>query len=88
MKSSGDGTSSTPGGSTSGTPAGISTTPPLNVRVGDDHGEGWPVCRCGHPMHPSGIEKRRGIPLERFECPKHRWWNVFWHPVVWQDPRE
>ena len=86
MKSSGDGTSPTPGGSTPGTQA-SNTIPPLNVRVGDDHGEGWPVCRCGHPTHPSGIEKRRGILMERFECPKHRWWNAFMHPVVWQDPR-
>lgn len=53
----------------------------------DGHGQGWPVCRCGHPMHPTRLETRRGIPMERFECPKHRWWNHFWHPVVWEAPR-
>jgi hypothetical protein len=51
----------------------------------DDH---WPICRCGHPMHPNRVELRRGVRLERFECPKQRWWNQWFHPYVWQPPRE
>ena len=51
----------------------------------DDH---WPICRCGHPMHPNRIELRRGVRLERFECPRQRWWNGWLHPYVWQPPRE
>ncbi|HEX5868998.1 MAG TPA: hypothetical protein VFY65_01210 [Longimicrobium sp.] len=50
----------------------------------DDH---WPVCRCSHPMHPHRVELRRGVKLERFSCPKRRWWNMWRHPHVWQPPR-
>jgi hypothetical protein len=50
----------------------------------DDH---WPICRCGHPMHPNKIELRRGVRLERYECPRQRWWNKWWHPYIWQPPR-
>lgn len=72
---------------TPATPAARAGIPP-HVAAGDDHGQGWPVCRCGHPMHPSRLETRRGIPMERFECPRHRWWNAWRHPVVWETPRE
>jgi hypothetical protein len=51
----------------------------------DDH---WPICRCTHPMHPARLEKRRGVLLERFKCPRRRWWNMWHHPYVWQPPRE
>ena len=50
----------------------------------DDH---WPICRCGHPMHPNKIELRRGVQLERFECPRQRWWNMLLHPYAWLPPR-
>jgi hypothetical protein len=50
----------------------------------DDH---WPICRCGHPMHPNKIELRRGVRLERYECPRQRWWNKWFHPYIWQPPR-
>jgi hypothetical protein len=50
----------------------------------DDH---WPVCRCSHPMHPHKVELRRGVPLERYKCPRRRWWNQWRHPNVWQPPR-
>lgn len=51
----------------------------------DDH---WPICRCGHPMHPHKIELRRGVRLERFKCPRRRLWNQWRHPNVWQPPRQ
>jgi hypothetical protein len=57
---------------------------PQTVKA-DDH---WPICRCGHPMHPNKIELRRGVRLERYECPRQRWWNSWLHPYVWQPPRE
>jgi len=45
-------------------------------------------CRCGHPLHPDHLEKHRGIMLERYSCPQRRWWNAFWHPHAWMEPRE
>ncbi|HEU0299456.1 MAG TPA: hypothetical protein VFR37_08385 [Longimicrobium sp.] len=54
-------------------------------RKADDH---WPICRCTHPMHPHTIEERRGVSLERYRCPQRRWWNQWFHPDVWQPPRE
>ncbi|HEX6368895.1 MAG TPA: hypothetical protein VF006_08180 [Longimicrobium sp.] len=81
------GTSMEPGGNPGGA-AGPAAAPagqqPQNKHLGDH----WPTCRCGHPMHPSKIETRRGVRLERFECPRQRWWNSFLHPYVWQPPRE
>ncbi|HEX2208200.1 MAG TPA: hypothetical protein VHG93_11000 [Longimicrobium sp.] len=53
-------------------------------RSADDH---WPICRCTHPMHPHRVELRRGVKMERFACPRRRWWNQWWHPYVWQPPR-
>jgi hypothetical protein len=55
---------------------------------GDGHGLGWPVCRCGHPMHPIRREKHQGNPMERFACPRRRWWNFYLHPYVWEAPRD
>jgi len=45
-------------------------------------------CRCGHPLHPDHIEMHRGMKLERYSCPKRRWWNAYWHPHAWMEPRE
>ncbi|HYJ79625.1 MAG TPA: hypothetical protein VEW03_08505 [Longimicrobiaceae bacterium] len=50
-------------------------------------GLGWPVCRCGTPMHPHKVHQSAGGPLERYACPKRRWWNCFLHPYAWLDPR-
>jgi len=38
-------------------------------------------------MHPNKIEVRRGVQLERFECPRQRWWNMLLHPYAWLPPR-
>jgi hypothetical protein len=65
-------------------PVPVPVAAPKQVKA-DDH---WPICRCGHPMHPNKIELRRGVRLERYECPRQRWWNSFLHPYVWQPPRE
>lgn len=48
----------------------------------------WPLCRCGHPMHPHRVELRRGVRMERFKCPRRRWWNPWFHPNAWQPARE
>jgi len=45
-------------------------------------------CRCGHPMHPDHLEKRRGVMMERYSCPQRRWWNALHHPHAWMAPRE
>ena len=45
-------------------------------------------CRCGTPMHPDHLEEHRGMELERYSCPNRRWWNAFWHPYSWMEPRE
>lgn len=45
-------------------------------------------CRCGTPMHPNHLEKHRGMMLERYSCPNRRWWNAFWHPYTWMEPRD
>ncbi|HKP76173.1 MAG TPA: hypothetical protein VJT67_11565 [Longimicrobiaceae bacterium] len=45
-------------------------------------------CRCGHPLHPDHIEMHRGMKLERYSCPKLRWWNGHWHPHAWMEPRQ
>ncbi|HSU14912.1 hypothetical protein [Longimicrobium sp.] len=47
-----------------------------------------PHCHCGHPMHPEHVEKRRGLMLERYCCPRRRWWNFMLHPHVWMQPRD
>jgi hypothetical protein len=73
----------TPAGAADAVAAGAAAPGPPQMKS-DDH---WPICRCGHPMHPNKIELRRGVRLERFECPRQRWWNRWWHPYVWQPPR-
>ena len=45
-------------------------------------------CRCGHPMHPDHLEEHHGMMLERYACPRRRWWNALWHPRAWLEPRE
>jgi hypothetical protein len=45
-------------------------------------------CRCGRPMHPDHLEKRRGVMMERYSCPVERWWNTWMHPHAWMAPRE
>jgi hypothetical protein len=45
-------------------------------------------CGCAHPMHPDHLEKRRGIMMERYSCPRRRWWNHLAHPHAWMAPRE
>lgn len=65
------------------TPTPVSAAAPPQVHA-DDH---WPICRCTHPMHPHKVELRRGVKLERFKCPRRRWWNGLKHPDVWQPPR-
>jgi hypothetical protein len=45
-------------------------------------------CGCGHPMHPDHLEERRGVMLERYTCPRRRWWNAWHHPHAWMAPRE
>ena len=45
-------------------------------------------CGCGHPMHPDHLEKRRGVMLERYSCPRRRWWNHLAHPHAWMEPRD
>jgi hypothetical protein len=45
-------------------------------------------CGCTHPMHPDHVEKRRGVMMERYSCPKRRWWNAWHHPHAWMAPRE
>jgi hypothetical protein len=45
-------------------------------------------CRCGRPMHPDHLEKRRGVMMERYSCPVERWWNTMLHPHAWMAPRE
>jgi hypothetical protein len=60
---------------------------PVAPKTVDAHDQ-WPVCRCGRPMHPNKIELRRGVRMERFECPAQRWWNRWHHPYAWLPPRE
>jgi hypothetical protein len=57
---------------------------PVETTRGDPH---WPMCRCSHPMHPHKVELRRGVKMERFTCPRRRWWNQWFHPNAWQAPR-
>jgi hypothetical protein len=45
-------------------------------------------CRCGTPMHPEHLETHRGQKVERYRCPNRKWWNGFWHPYAWMEPRE
>lgn len=45
-------------------------------------------CRCGTPMHPDHVEMHHGKRLERYSCPRRRWWNAMWHPHAWMEPRE
>ncbi|HEV7588839.1 MAG TPA: hypothetical protein VGO40_12055 [Longimicrobium sp.] len=45
-------------------------------------------CGCTHPMHPEHVEKRRGVMMERYSCPKRRWWNAWHHPHTWMAPRD
>jgi hypothetical protein len=45
-------------------------------------------CGCGHPLHPDHLEKRRGVMMERYTCPKRRWWNHLAHPHAWLAPRD
>ena len=45
-------------------------------------------CACGTPLHPDHVEKHRGLMLERYSCPRRRWWNATWHPHTWMEPRE
>jgi hypothetical protein len=47
-----------------------------------------PHCRCGTPMHPDHLEQHRGKLLERYSCPRRRWWNFMLHPHSWMEPRE
>ncbi|HET7459833.1 MAG TPA: hypothetical protein VFJ82_01245 [Longimicrobium sp.] len=47
-----------------------------------------PHCRCGTPLHPDHVEMHRGKLLERYSCPRRRWWNHLWHPHAWMEPRE
>ena len=54
----------------------------------DPDDEPWPVCRCGHPTHPHKLERRRGVMMERFVCPRRRWWNTWFHPAYWRAPRD
>lgn len=77
---------STEPGATPGDAAGpAAAAQPPQMKPTGDH---WPTCRCGHPMHPNKVELRRGVQLERFECPRQRWWNKWFHPYVWQPPRQ
>jgi hypothetical protein len=52
------------------------------------HPSGFPVCRCGHPTHPDRLESRRGVMMERYSCPRRRWWNPWLHPNLWLTPRD
>ena len=45
-------------------------------------------CRCGTPMHPDHVETHNRQRMERYSCPKRRWWNGMWHPHAWMEPRE
>ena len=47
-----------------------------------------PQCRCGHPMHPDHVEKHRGQLMERYSCPRRRWWNAWRHRHAWMEPRD
>ncbi|MBV9109341.1 MAG: hypothetical protein JO306_08040 [Gemmatimonadetes bacterium] len=47
-----------------------------------------PHCACGTPQHPDHVEKRHGITLERYDCPRRRWWNAWQHPHSWMPPRD
>jgi hypothetical protein len=49
--------------------------------------EGWPVCACSTPMHPDRVDHKGGMALERYGCPRRRWWNAWWHPHAWLQPR-
>lgn len=49
---------------------------------------GTPHCNCGTPMHPDHIEMHRGTLLERYACPRRRWWNFPMHPHSWMTPRD
>jgi hypothetical protein len=46
------------------------------------------VCSCATPLHPDHLEKRRGVMVERYTCPRRRWWNAWMHPHAWMEPRE
>lgn len=52
------------------------------------HPSGFPMCRCGHPTHPHRLERRRGVMMERYVCPRQRWWNNWWHTDHWLPPRD
>jgi len=70
-----------------GNTGGIGTTaqPVLRPTAAADH---LIYCRCAHPMHPDHLEKRRGVMMERYSCPRERWWNTILHPHAWMAPRE
>ena len=50
--------------------------------------EDTPHCKCGHPLHPDRPMKHRGVMMERYSCPRRRWWNGWWHPRAWMAARE
>lgn len=62
------------------------TRPAANPRTGG--AADMLYCRCGHPMHPDHLEHRHGMLLERYACPRRRWWNALWHPRAWLEPRD
>ena len=84
MSSISDTPGATPGGADRpGAAAAAGAALPPTVDAHDQ----WPICRCGAPMHPNKVELRRGVRLERFECPRQRWWNAWLHPYAWLPPR-
>ena len=78
-----------PGPQTGGTSGTVGTGGILTPRprtVDDTHDLVY--CNCTHPLHPDHLEKRRGVMMERYTCPRRRWWNAWHHPHAWMAPRE
>jgi hypothetical protein len=61
---------------------------PKPTRAHPPHPPHTPHCRCGTPMHPEHVEKHGGKTLERYCCPRRRWWNGMLHPHSYMEPRE
>jgi hypothetical protein len=70
-------------------PSPISTKPPvMSAQPPHERMPHIPHCRCGTPLHPEHLEKHRGVMLERYDCPNHRWWNSMFHTQTWMEPRD